>query len=228
MIDLKNYGGSKPFTWTHEYLVKLVGTGSQPIITDPILLNAFRTINRADFVHSKFKEVANQDKTIDLGFGEIMTNPTTVAKQLQIFSPRVGGRYLHLGAGTGYVSAILAFVAGSQGQVFALERIQWLWEQARSAVLNYPQIGKTLEILYRDGSEGLPLKAPYDGILYSFAIADIPVAVTNQLAVGGKLVAPMSDDTLRVIVRSSEDEFIEEVIHGFSLYSYGEKKEGTI
>ncbi len=225
MIDLKQYGGSKPFSWDHEYLFKLVGTGDNPIITDPILLNAFRAIDRANFVNQKFKDIAHQDKLIDLGYGEVMTNPTTIAKQLQIFNPHYGGKYLHLGAGTGYVSAILAFVAGDKGRVYALERIQWLWEQARSSIQNYPQINN-LDILYRDASEGLADKAPFDGILFSYAVDAIPEVITQQLAVGGKLVAPFNDHTLHIIDRQSQDEFLEEVLHGYSMYSYGTKKEG--
>lgn len=216
---------AKPFSWTHEYLVKLIGMGNNPIVTDPILLNAFRAIDRQHFVHDTLKDVAHQDKIIDLGFGEVMTNPTTIAKQLQIFDPKYGGRYLHLGSGTGYVSAILAYVAGDKGKVYAMERIQWLWEQARSAILNYPEL-KNLEILYRDGSAGLPDKGPFDGILYSYALESVPQAIIDQLANGGRIVAPVSDNTLRLVTKDLNGQVEEEIIHGFAEHVFKREKAG--
>lgn len=218
--------GSKPFEWTHSYLLQVLSTGRDPVIIDPLLLNAFRAVDRADFVPEDVREFAHQDKLVDIGYEEVMTNPVLVAKQLQIFNPVLGGKYLHLGSGTGFVSAILGFVAGDQGKVYTLERVQWLWEQTRANLRKYPEI-ICVEALYRNGNQGLADKAHYDGIIFSYVPPDITNELKLQLKVGGKLVAPREDHSLLILDKVDEDEFAEEKIYGFSSYSYGEGKEGV-
>lgn len=218
------------FQWTHTHLVHVLSTGRDPIVTDPLLLNAFRQIDRADFLPDKVKahesDEIYKDRLFEIGYSEVTTNPTLVARQLQILNPRLGGVYLHLGAGTGYVSSLLGAAVGKRGHVYALERVQWLWEQARVNARKYEQLSNT-EILYRNGREGLPDKSPFDGILYSYIPDVIDDSILHQLRFGGKIVAPQEDHSLKIFERiEGEDEFIEETIFGFSSYNYGDDHAG--
>lgn len=226
MQDISSYGTGRVFAWSHDYLIKLLTTSNPPIITDPILLNAFRAIDREEFVPPPHKEIAHQDKIVNIGYNEVLTNPVLVAKQLQALAPKYGGKYLHLGTGMGYDAAILAFVAGDEGKVYTMERIQWLWERARENIHKYKQL-KNVDILLRDGKDGLADKGPYDGIMYSFVVDKIPEVVKHQLKVGGKLTRPTPDHYLEVIERTGEEDFMVEMLPGFSALAYGEVKEGT-
>ncbi len=225
MTDLNIYGSPQPFRWTHDFLIRILGTGNLPLITDPLLLNAFRSIDRAHFVPEDQQESAYTDRNVPLEYDEVLTNPTTIARMLQQLRPIYGGNYLELGGGTGYVAAILGFVAGDKGKVYSLERVQWLWEHARASLRNYPQL-KNTEVLLRDGRLGLADKGPYDGIVVSFVWDDFDQILLPQLKIGGKLLIPTSDHTLRMVEKLADEEYVEEIIPEFSAYGFGKVKEG--
>lgn len=226
MLNLQVYGSAQPFTLTHQDLVHMVSRGPKPIITDQILLNAFRQIDRADFLPEDVRDLAYLDRLLKVGYGEVSTNPTTVAKLLQAFRPKFGEKYLHLGTGTGYLTSLLGFVAGDEGKVYSMERIQWLWERAREFSAPYRD-KMNVEMLYRDARAGLPDKAPYDGIIVSFIYDEAPMHLVDQLAIGGRLLYPTNEHTVKIVERVDEDEFHEEQIPDFSSYVFGGVKEGV-
>lgn len=216
MINIANLGSANLFVWNKEYLVSVLSSGSNPIVKDPILLNAIKQVDRADFVPEKFRAQAYSDVDLDIGFNEKMTRPVVVAHMLSILAPKFGGKYLDIGTGTGYQATVLAAVAGETGFVYSFERIQWLWDMARRSYKKYQAKIKNLQILYRDGLEGLIAKAPFDGILVNFAIDEIPEALKTQLKVGiGKIVCPTKDYNIRVLVRKGMTDYEEEIIQGF-------------
>lgn len=224
MTDLRQFGTSEPFRWTHEHLVQLLGSRMPPN-TNPLILNAFRTINRGDFVQYKFKKYAHQDKDIPIGYGENSTSPFLLAKIVTTLDPRFGEKYLHLGSGTGYLATILASIAGDKGDVFSLERVQWLWERARENLKKYPHIN-SLKFLYRDGKEGLPDNAPFDGIIFSYIPEEITEEIKNQITIGGKLIVPTSGHMLKVLLKTEEDQFEEELIPDFNTSGFNDYTEG--
>lgn len=226
MLNLQHYGSPQPFTWTNTHLVKLLTGGSQPIVTDPFLINAFRKIDRGDFLPESHKELAYHDRLVKIGYGQVSTNPTLVAKKLQILTPKYGGKYLHLGTGTGYLAAILSYVAGEAGLVYSIERIQWLWDKARENVKKYSQKVQP-QILYRDALGGLPQKAPYTGIIFSFIPDEYPKHLLDQLAVGGRIIFPTPNHELHVVDRLGNNEFDEHIIPGFNAYAFGKYVEGV-
>jgi protein-L-isoaspartate(D-aspartate) O-methyltransferase len=212
-----NSSGSAVFRWDKDYLVQLLSSGKAPIITDPVLIEAFHKIDRKDFIPQLQQKDAYSDIELDIGFGERLNRPTIIAQMIAVLGPRNGGRYLDLGTGTGYSAAIIAFTAGQTGKVFTLERVQWIWELARNNMRKYPGI-KNIEFIYQDGMEGYVGKAPYDGIHVAFAIENIPEKLKMQLNTnGGKLVCPTHDNNLKVVVRKGITEFSEEIIPGFRM-----------
>lgn len=217
---------AQPFKWRHENLIELLTTGKQATVTNPIHLNAFRTIDRSKFVVPEQLPLAHADRILPAAYGEVHTDPKTVARQINLIKPQIGKKYLHLGTGTGYATAILAFIIGNNGKLYSIERIQWLWEQARKNLRQYTQI-KNAELLYRDGSIGLPDKAPFDGIIVSFISPNIRNTLQKQLAIGGRLVLPLEDNELLVVERVDEDSFIDEIYHDFNSLAFRPGKTGV-
>lgn len=221
-MKLNNLGTGIVFKWTKEYLIKVLTLGKKPIVKDPLIVNALNRIDRRDFLPDTLKPQAYNDTEIEIGYSEVLNKPTVIAQMIALLKPKFGGRYLDIGTGTGYSAMILAFIAGDEGHVYTIERVQWLWEQASIYARKYPDI-KNIDFLYRDGIEGLPQKAPFDGIHIAFALQTIPENLKMQLKVnGGRLVCPTTDMNLRVIERTAIDQYVEEIVPGF-IFDAGRK-----
>lgn len=214
-MKIQNFGTGAVFKWTKEYLVQVLTDGANPIVTDPLLINALNKIDRKDFLPDTLKNQAYNDVELEIGYSEVLNKPTIIAQMLALLKPKYGARYLDIGTGTGYSAMILAFVAGDEGHVYTIERVQWLWEQASTYAKKYKDINN-IDFLYRDGMDGLPQKAPFDGIHIAFALESVPENLKMQLKVnGGLLVCPTTDMNLRVIQRTAIDQYEEEIVPGF-------------
>lgn len=205
------FGTASPFSWSHDYLFSVLTSGKNKIIKANNLVSAFKMIDRADFVPTQFKEVAYNDVEISLGHNEYLDKPTVIAQILQLLKPKEAGKYLDIGAGSGYVAALLGVAVGSEGKVLSIERKQFLADIARININKYPFL-ENVEIVFRDGSLGLDSEAPYDGIHISAAYDEVPQKILLQLKVGGRLIAPTIDNNLHVYERTSANEF-QETIH---------------
>ncbi|MBD3281002.1 protein-L-isoaspartate O-methyltransferase [Candidatus Dojkabacteria bacterium] len=212
---MKSFGTHKLYTWTYDHLINVLTGGANPTLKDPLLINAFKNIDRADFVPEHLKEEAYSDKPLEIGYGQTISQPTVVAKMLSLLRPREDKKYLDIGAGSGYAAALLAYIAGDQGKVFAIERNQYLADMARNNIAKYPELSPRVEVLFKDGSKGLMDKAPYDYIHVAAAFDSIPNEVRNQLTVGGKMIAPTAKDDIRLIERVSPTEFDERTMPGY-------------
>lgn len=222
IIDVSSKFGQKTgmFQWTKDYLLQVLTQGHNAVAHTPEVRAAFSKIDRKDFVPEMLRNRAYEDVDLDIGFEETLTRPTVIAQMLELLKPKLGGNYLDIGTGTGYFAILLGFIAGDQGMVYSLERVQWLWESARTAASFYPDI-KNVKFLYKDGSQGLIDKAPYDGIHVSFTNDEMIQSLKMQLKMdGSRLVVPSSNQDLRVIERHGEQDFIEEIVPGF-VFSQG-------
>lgn len=214
IIDVRDIGGSHVFSWTKEYLFEYLTKSKNAPLKNPKLIAAFNHIDRIDFVPSELKNRAYEDVELNVGHNEDMTRPSIIAQMLEYLEPKDGGKYLDIGTGTGYFALLLGFAIGQNGHVYSIERIQWLWEMARSSSTKYKDINN-VTFLYRDGLEGLMQQAPFDGIHISFAMDSVPENLKMQLSSnGGKIVMPSKNMDLRVVERNGED-FTEEIIPGF-------------
>ncbi|MBD3362688.1 protein-L-isoaspartate O-methyltransferase [Candidatus Dojkabacteria bacterium] len=203
------------YSWTRQHLNDVILHGKHKIISNKLLSQAFKNIDRADFVPEDQRKFAYNDTEIDIGFGQKLDKPTLIAEQLDLLSPQKNGRYLDLGAGSGYTAAILGEIVKNKGKVFALERILYLVEQMRSNLSKYKDLTNTVEILFKDGSKGYPDMAPYDGIISSVAFKQIPPELIKQLKIGGKLVIPTHELELKAVTRVDKDNTKEEIHHGY-------------
>lgn len=214
-FDLDKFGGFNLFHWDHEYLVKVLTTGKEPIVRSLYLKNALKNIKREDFIPQKYIEIAYEDKEIPLGYyNATLDKPTVIARMLELMRPRLGGKYLDIGTGSGYVAALLGYASGVEGQVFSMERIQILADVARQNIQKYPNI-KNVQIFFGNGAKGIPTHAPYDGIHLSVSFEQIPSIIINQLKIGGRLVGPTLENDIRLIERKSAEEFDEKVFPGY-------------
>ncbi len=214
-MKINTFSAGAVFKWTKEYLIKVLTQSKNPIVTDPMIVNALNRIDRKDFLPDTLKEQAYNDIELDIGYSQVLNKPTVIAQMIAVLKPKFGGRYLDIGTGTGYSSMLLSFIAGDEGHVYTMERVQWIWENASQNAKKYPEL-KNIDFLYRDGLDGLPQKAPFDGIHVAFALETIPENLKMQLKVnGGRLVCPTTDMNLKVVERKGIDEYEEEIVPGF-------------
>ncbi|HTO07331.1 MAG TPA: protein-L-isoaspartate(D-aspartate) O-methyltransferase [Myxococcota bacterium] len=155
-------------------------------IADARVLAAMRALPRHVFVSPDQAELAYQDRALPLGEGQTLSQPFVVALMLE--AARLAGpeRVLEVGAGSGYVAALLSRLAR---EVYAIELDPELAERARRRLA---ELGcANVELRAGDGARGWPERAPFDAILVSAAMERLPEALAAQLAVGGRLVAPL-------------------------------------
>lgn len=166
---------------------KLVSHG----ITDQRVLNAMQTTHRHQFVDSALANQAYEDTSLPIGWGQTISKPNVVARMIELlFEGKTGplGRVLEIGTGCGYQAAVLSHIAQ---EVYSIERVAGLYEKARE---NFrPFRIKNTHLLFGDGMLGFPKGAPYTGIIAAAGGAAIPQAWLDQLAVGGRIVAPVTN-----------------------------------
>ncbi|WP_253207317.1 protein-L-isoaspartate(D-aspartate) O-methyltransferase [Verticiella alkaliphila] len=165
-------------------------------ITDRLVLEAMRRMPRHAFVDEALASRAYDNAALPIGHGQTISQPRIVAHMIQ--TARQGRelhRVLEVGTGCGYQAAVLAGVAR---EVFSVERVRPLHEQAvqRLRALRLPQV----RLILGDGTLGLPAFAPFDAIVVAAAGLAVPRALLEQLAVGGRLVAPEGGAEQRLVV----------------------------
>lgn len=164
---------------------------------------AFQKIHRADFVPAWLKDEAGFDAALPIGFGQTISQPTTVRMMLGWLDVQPGDKILDIGSGSGWASALLAYITGPEGKVFAVEKVPQLLEFGRD---NCQKAGVTNVQFFQAGQEyGLPKYSPYNRILVSASARKFPEELLDQLKVGGKLVIPVKNDILEITKTSNKD-----------------------
>jgi protein-L-isoaspartate(D-aspartate) O-methyltransferase len=155
-------------------------------ITDPLVLDAMRTVPREAFVPASLAKFAYDDGPLPIGNGQTISQPYIVAVMTAAAGLKPGGRALEIGTGSGYGAAVLSRIAAD---VYTVERGGALAEAARGrlAALRYANV----HVREGDGSQGWAEHAPYDAILVTAGGPRVPKTLLNQLAVGGRLIMPV-------------------------------------
>lgn len=182
----------------------------------PRLIEAFRKIDRRDFVPEDMKDLAYLNEALPIGYGQTISQPLTVAFMLERLQPQPGEKILDIGTGSGWKAALLAAVVGEQGQVISLEIVPELHEMAKKnlAKYNFPSY-EDGKLYLGDGAEGYAPEAPYDKIISGAAAAEVPEAWKKQLKIGGRLLTPLRSNILLQLDKISEDKFEEKEYPGF-------------
>ena len=161
-------------------------------IAHPGVLQALGEVERHRFVDTALANQAYEDTSLPIGLGQTISKPNVVARMLELLihqRPLPLGRVLEVGTGCGYQAALLSRLCT---EVYSIERLRGLHEKAR--LLLSPFRIPNLHLLLGDGMLGYAAGAPYAGIVAAAGGDALPQAWLDQLAVGGRLVAPMGMD----------------------------------
>jgi protein-L-isoaspartate(D-aspartate) O-methyltransferase len=176
-------------------------------IRDRRVLAAMAAIPREAFVPDSPESVAYDDRALPIDEGQTISQPYIVARMTELLEVEPGDRVLEVGTGSGYQAALLARL---DARVVTIERHETL---ARGAADRLKALGiEGVEVRVGDGSLGDPGGAPWDGIIVTAAAPEVPGALRDQLAVGGRLVIPVGpryEQDLVVVERRSETEWRE-------------------
>lgn len=157
------------------------------------VLQAMDRVPRHLFVEEALQTRAYDEMSLPLGLGQTISQPYTVAKMTDLL---LGGssqnmrRVLEIGTGCGYQTAVL--LALDLPEIYSVERLRPLHERAKQHLRAAGLLAKARTVC-GDGYLGLPEVAPFDGILVTAAPAEIPLALLQQLAVGGRMVLPLDE-----------------------------------
>jgi protein-L-isoaspartate(D-aspartate) O-methyltransferase len=172
--------------YSSERLKMVAGQLQARGIADERVLNAMAKVPRHEFVSAKYWDQAYEDHPIPIAENQTISQPYIVALMTEALALGAEEKVLEVGTGSGYQTAILAELAR---KVFSIERHGSLAEvaQALLARLGY----RNVRVIVGDGSAGVPEFAPYDAITVAAAAPNIPEALWQQLAEGGRLVIPV-------------------------------------
>jgi protein-L-isoaspartate(D-aspartate) O-methyltransferase len=167
---------------------RLAATVGDAGITDLEVLRAVDQTPRHLFLPEAVRHRAYEDAPVPIGFGQTASQPSLQALYLQILKPGPEDRVLEVGTGCGYQTALLA---GLAGHVYSVERIRELSARARDA-LDALRV-TNVALLVGDGTIGWSRYAPFDAILVAAGAPDVPSALVDQLAPGGRMLVPVGD-----------------------------------
>jgi protein-L-isoaspartate(D-aspartate) O-methyltransferase len=167
----------------------------RPHVADERVLGAIAAVSRDAFVPAGLGDAAWENSALPIGCGQTISQPLVVARMCELLELHAGDRVLDVGTGSGYHAAVLARLAG---EVWTIERHAELAASA-AAALRATGAGD-VHCLVGDGTRGVPDHAPYDAINVAAAIARAPAALIEQLAPGGRLVAPLGRSEQRLVV----------------------------
>ena len=149
------------------------------------VLRAMRATPRHEFVPRPMRPAAYADQPLPIGHNATISQPYIVAFMTELLDAGKNDRVLEIGTGSGYQAAVLSPIAG---EVYTIEIVE---ELAKSAEETLRRLGyKNVHVRHGDGYQGWPDKAPFDRIILTAAPPEIPQALIDQLAPGGRLVAP--------------------------------------
>jgi protein-L-isoaspartate(D-aspartate) O-methyltransferase len=164
-------------------------------VRDRRVLEAMGAVERHLFVPEGRRASAYDDRPLPIGHGQTISQPYVVALMTELAGLGSGSRVLEIGTGSGYQAAVLARIAR---EVFTIEIVEPL---AREAAARLARLGfSNVRVRTGDGWRGWPEEAPFDAVLLTAAPRRIPDALVEQLAVGGRLVAPVGDAVQELIV----------------------------
>jgi len=159
-------------------------------VTDPRVIQVMSQVPREEFLAGRLRRHAYENRALAIDCGQTISQPLVVALMTQALAPNPEDNALEVGTGSGYQAAVLSRLVR---HLVTLELEPALAEHASEVLkrLGYDNV----EVAVADGTLGWPARAPYDVILVAAASPDVPPALIDQLADGGRLVIPLGHAT---------------------------------
>ncbi len=200
-------------SWS-DLVEKLIAEG---VLKSPEVVKTFNRVDRKNFVPDDKKAQSDQDKPLFIGYGQTISQPTTVAFMMELLDVKPGQKVLDVGSGSGWTTAILAELVGKDGSVYGVEVIPQLKDFGQK---NVEKLGyKNTKHFLANGTMGLANEAPFDRILTSATAPDVPEPLKDQLSEDkGKLVTPVGNITSEIylVLREDKNTFKTKKYPGFS------------
>lgn len=177
------------------------------------IINAFEKVKREDFVLDNFKKLAYENISLPISHNQTMSQPSTIAISLSLLKLKENHKVLEVGSGCGYTLALMSEIVGEKGVVYGVEIVTDLAYDSLNNLTNY----KNVNVYNQNGkvrSEG----APFDRILVSAAVPEVPREILEQLRDGGIVVAPIGSRDMQVLTslrRNGDDFIVEKELPGF-------------
>ena len=181
-------------------------------ITDKNVLNAVNKVPRHFFLDNAFIEHAYQDKAFQIGEGQTISQPFTVAVQSQLIQINRGDKILEIGTGSGYQTCILLECGA---KVYSIEKIRSLHLNAKKLL---GQMGYSAHFSCGDGTKGWPSFAQYDKIIVTAGAPVLPESLIDQLKIGGLMVIPVgnkNEQIMKLIKKTEEGRYIQQEFGNF-------------
>lgn len=190
-------------------------------ISDQRVLDAINQVPRHHFLSSAFLEFAYENKAFQIGAGQTISHPFTVATQSQLLRVEPGMKILEIGTGSGFQTAVLCELGA---KVYSIERQKILHDNSKQ-LLN--KMGYKPQLIYGDGYKGLPSFAPFDRVIITCAIPKVPEELLMQMKPGGLLVMPFGEGEVQqmMVIEELTDGSFQSDLHGnFSFVPMLEKR----
>jgi protein-L-isoaspartate(D-aspartate) O-methyltransferase len=166
-------------------------------ISNERVLNAIDSVPRHFFLDKAFEEWAYTDKAFPIGNNQTISQPYTVAYQTSMLNVQKGDKILEIGTGSGYQASVLAILGA---KVHTVERHEVLYKAAKKLLIDLG-FSNSIRTYFRDGNLGVPEFAPFDKIIITAGAKEIPLALRQQLTIGGMMVIPVGDDKAQKMTR---------------------------
>lgn len=201
---------------------KLIDSLREKGIDNEEVLSAMMRVPRHFFLDLAFLNQAYSDSAFQIGAGQTISQPFTVAYQTSLLNIKKGDKVLEIGTGSGYQTSVLVELGA---KVFSIERQKELFDRTKDLL---PAMRYSPKLFYGDGYKGLPAYAPFDKILITCGAPFIPEELVKQLKVGGIMVIPVGAGEVQVmnlIKKVSESSIEKKELKNFRFVPMLENKE---
>ncbi len=176
------------------------------------IIDALSKMDRINFIRPEDLNRAYMDNPFSIGYGQTISQPYTVVFMLELLQPEKGNKVLDIGSGSGWTTALLAYIVQKEGSVLGMEKISDLVKFGKSNIEKY---NFTNAKIVQSGEELGKPEEQFDRILVSAAAREIPDELVDQLKIGGRMVIPVQSSIYKVD-KVSEDQVEKDENYGFS------------